>query len=113
MGEPMKVFATVYSVNWAVVDDEKLSRPVDEDLLGGCGRGVVVGSFDQLAGVEAGASADEGDEVGCVHGAPAGLGGLDQLERHGQSGRAGAGSLGDLGAVSDGGEGGLDRVGGA
>ena len=30
-----------------------------------------VGSFDQLACVEVGAGADEGDEVGCVDGAPA------------------------------------------
>jgi hypothetical protein len=70
---------------------------------------VVVGSFDEDAVVEGGAGADEGDEVGCVHGAPAGLGGLDEFECHGQSCGAGAGSLGDLGAVPDGGEGGLDR----
>ena len=30
-----------------------------------------VRSFDELALVEAGAGADEGDQVGCVHGAPA------------------------------------------
>jgi len=68
--------------------DEQLSIPVDEDLLGGClgGRldGVRVGSFDELAGLEAGRGPDQGDEVGCVHGAPAGLRGLDELERHRQ-----------------------------
>jgi hypothetical protein len=52
---------------------EKLSIPVDEDLLGGRGWGVVVGSFDEFACLEACAGADERDEVGCVHGAPAGL----------------------------------------
>jgi hypothetical protein len=35
--------------------------------------GVVVGSFDQFAGFEACAGADECDQVGCVHRAPAGL----------------------------------------
>ena len=44
---------------------------------------MVVGSFDKLAVDELGAGPDECDEVGCVHGAPAGLGGLDQLEGHG------------------------------
>jgi hypothetical protein len=51
--------------------------------------------------------------VGCVHGAPAVLGGEDELERHRQSGGARAGTPGDLRAVPDGGEGRLDRVGGA
>ena len=51
---------------------EQLSRPVDQDLLG-CGvDGLAVGSFDELAGFEAGSGADEGDEVGWVHGAPPG-----------------------------------------
>ncbi len=53
-----------------------------------------VGAFDQFAVLEAGAGADEGDEVGCVHGTPAGLCGLDELERHGQAGRAGTGPFG-------------------
>ena len=57
-----------------------------------------------------GAGADEGDEVGCVDGAPAALGGLDELERHGDADSAGAGSLGDPLAEPDRGEGGLDRV---
>jgi hypothetical protein len=35
---------------------------------------VVVGSFDELAVLEAGAGADERDEVGCVDRAPALLG---------------------------------------
>jgi hypothetical protein len=33
-----------------------------------------LGAFDELASFEAGAGADEGDEVGCVHGPPAGSG---------------------------------------
>ncbi len=53
----------------------------------------------------AGAGADEGDEVGCVDGAPAGLGGLDELERHRDPGGPGAGSLGDPLPQPDGGEG--------
>ena len=64
---------------------EQLSRPVDEDCLGGVGLGVVVGSFDELAGLEAGAGPDERDEVRGVDRAPAVLGGLDELECHGQS----------------------------
>jgi hypothetical protein len=43
---------------------------VDEDLLGGGAWGVFVGSFDEFVVGEAGADADEGDEVGCVHSAP-------------------------------------------
>ena len=53
---------------------------------------LLVGSFDELAGVEDGAGVDEGDQVGCVDGAPAGLGGLNELERHGQPGGLAAGS---------------------
>ena len=64
---------------------EQLSRPVDEDRLGGVGLGVFVGSFDELAGLEAGAGPDERDEVRGVDRTPAVLGGLDELERHGQS----------------------------
>jgi hypothetical protein len=37
---------------------------VDQDLLGGYGRRLVVGSFDELAAFETGSGADEGDEVG-------------------------------------------------
>ena len=43
-------------------------------LLGGGGWGVVVGAFDESAGFEAGACADESDEVRCVDRAPAALG---------------------------------------
>jgi len=55
---------------------------VDEDLLGGFGLGVLLGSFEELAGLEDGTGADESDEVGCVDRAPAVLRGLDELERH-------------------------------
>ena len=41
--------------------------------------GVWLGSFDELAGLEHGAGTDERDEVWRVHGAPAGLGGLDEI----------------------------------
>jgi len=44
---------------------------VDEDLLSGLGLVVVVGSFNEFAGLEAGAGTDERDEVWGVHGAPA------------------------------------------
>jgi len=43
-------------------------------------------SFEQLSLVECRAGADEGDQMGCVYGAPAGLGGVDQLVGHGNSG---------------------------
>uniref|UniRef100_UPI001BDC3051 AAA family ATPase n=1 Tax=Pseudonocardia sp. H11422 TaxID=2835866 RepID=UPI001BDC3051 len=43
--------------------DEQSSRPVDEDLLGGFCLRVLLGSFDELAGLEGGAGADEGDQV--------------------------------------------------
>src|SRR3954470_10084283 len=75
--------------------------------------GQVVVAFDEDAAFEAGSGADEGDQVGCVDGAPAGLGGLDQLERHRDPGGLGPRPLGDLGPVPDGREGGLDRVRGA
>src|SRR6266536_3405072 len=71
------------------------------------------GSFDEAALVEAGAGAHERDELGCVDRAPPSLGGLDEFERHGQAGGLRAGAFGDLGPVTDGGEGRLDRVGGA
>ncbi len=43
------------------IQTEQWSRPVDEDLLGGFGLDVFVGSFDEFAGLEEGAGADEGD----------------------------------------------------
>jgi integrase/recombinase XerD len=58
---------------------------VDEDLLGGFRSRVFVGSFDELAGLEGRAGADERDQVGCVERAPAVLCGLDELERHCQA----------------------------
>ena len=64
--------------------------------------GLAVGSFDELAGLETGAGADERDEVGCVDRPPAVLGGFDELERHRQPGGARTRALGDLGAVPDG-----------
>jgi hypothetical protein len=76
------------------------------DVIGGL-------SLDKLASFEAGADANEGDELGCVDRAPAGLGGFDEFERHREAGGLGAGTLGDLGAMPDRGEGRLDRVGGA
>jgi hypothetical protein len=50
---------------------EQLSRPVDEDRLGGFRFGVLAWSFDEFAVDEGRAGADQGDEVGCVDGAPA------------------------------------------
>ena len=43
---------------------------------------VFLGSFDESAGLEHRAGADEGHEVGCVYRAPARLGGLDEFEGH-------------------------------
>ena len=60
---------------------------------------MIIGSFDEFSGFEDGAGADERDEVWCVDGAPAGLGGLDELERHRQPGCLGTGAAGDLGPV--------------
>jgi len=74
---------TIHSDRGAIqTAKEKSSRPVDEDLLGGGCRGVVVRSFDECAVLEAGAGSDEGDQVRGVDRAPAGLGGLDEFERH-------------------------------
>lgn len=61
--------------------------------LGFVGVGVV-GSLDQEAFLERRSGADEGDEVGGVHGSPAGLGGLDELEGHRHAGCPRAGHLG-------------------
>lgn len=69
------------------------------------------GAFDEVAAFEAGSGADEGDEVGRVHGPSPGLGGLNELEDHRQGCSAGAGATGDRGPQPDGGERGLDRVG--
>ena len=55
----------------------------------------MVGSFDPFAVGEGDAGTDEGDQVGCVDGAPPGLGGFDELERHRDAGGSGAGALGD------------------
>ena len=52
---------------------------MDEDLLGGVGLRGFVGSFDELAGLEAGARPDERDQVRGVDRAPAGLGGSMSL----------------------------------
>jgi hypothetical protein len=57
------------------------SRLVNEDLSGGFGLRVLVGSFDELAVDERGAGADERDEVWGVDRAPAVLGSLDELPR--------------------------------
>jgi hypothetical protein len=43
----------------------------------------LVGSFDELAVGEGRSGSDEGDEMGRVDHAPAGLGGFDELERPG------------------------------
>ena len=53
---------------------EQLSIPVDQDRLGGFGLGLLAGSFDEFAVDEGRSGADQGDEVGCVDGAPAVLG---------------------------------------
>ena len=59
----------------AIVDDVKraelLSRPVDQDRLGGFGLGVLAGPFDQFSVDEGRSGADQGDEMRRVHTAPA------------------------------------------
>ena len=50
---------------------EQLSRPVDEDRLGGFLFGVFARSFDEFAVDEGRPGADQGDEVGCVDRPPA------------------------------------------
>jgi hypothetical protein len=40
------------------------------------------GTLDQMAAFEASPGTDKGDEVGCVHGPPPLLGGLNELEDH-------------------------------
>ena len=76
----------------------------------GAGLLILVGSFDELAVDEGGASADEGDQVRCVDHPSALLSGFDQLERHRDAGGPAAGALGDPGPQPDGREGRLDRV---
>jgi len=53
---------------------ELSSIPVDQDLLGGCGWGVLAGSFDEFAVDEGGSGTDQGDEMRRVDRAPAVLG---------------------------------------
>jgi hypothetical protein len=54
-----------------VTDDEQLSRPVDQDRLGGFGLGLLAGSFNEFAVDEGRSGADQGDEMGRVDRAPA------------------------------------------
>ena len=66
---------------------------MSQDLLIGVSRGLsvtfwFVGTFDELAVLEFRARADQHDQVRGVHGAPAGLGGLNELERFGDAGGA-------------------------
>ena len=76
----VKRFVNIYrllkakSAEWNLDEPELLSRPVDQDLLGGCGWGVLAGSFDEFAVDEGGSGADQGDEVRRVDRAPAVLG---------------------------------------
>jgi hypothetical protein len=72
--------------------------------------GLFFGSFYELAGLELGSGADEGDQVGCVDRSPASLRGLDEFERHRQPSRSRARSLGDLASVPDRGESRLDGI---
>jgi 2-oxoacid dehydrogenases acyltransferase (catalytic domain) len=58
-------------VDGAPATREQLSRPVDEDRLGGVLSGVFARSSGEFAAGEGCPGADEGDEVGCVDGAPA------------------------------------------
>jgi len=61
-------------VGGVIHEYELLSRPVDQDLLGGFGLGILAGSFDEFAVGEGGSGADQGDEMRCVDGAPVILG---------------------------------------
>ncbi len=49
-------------------------------MLRGFGLVLVVEAFDEFAVEEQGTGADQGDQVGCVDRAPAGLGGFDELK---------------------------------
>ena len=55
---------------------------MDEGLLGGFGLRMSGGSFDEFAGLERRAGADERDQVWRVDSSPAILGGFDECERH-------------------------------
>ena len=68
----------------------KIATAVVTELNGGGGRVGLAGfvarlrigvAFEELPALEAGSGADQGDQVGCVHGAPTVLGSLDQRER--------------------------------
>lgn len=61
---------------------------------GSCGGHLGAGNEPTV--FEASSGRDERDETECVHGPPAGLGGLDELEGHGEGGGAGAGAGSDL-----------------
>jgi hypothetical protein len=62
--------------------------------LSGCDGGVVrAGPFDELTVFEAGAGADQGDEMWPVYRPPAGLSGLDEFERHREAGGLDPGPL--------------------
>ena len=77
---------SVTEAGWQLPDDfrmaiyiagfegELLSRPVDQDLLGCFLASLLAGPFDQFSVDEGCSGADQGDEVGRVHTAPAVLG---------------------------------------
>ena len=72
--------------------------------------GLFFGSFYELAGLEPGSGADEGDQVGCVDRSPAGLSGLDELKGHRQPSHSRARPFSDLASMPDRGESRLDRI---
>jgi aminopeptidase N len=88
-GQPANVYAHEYTHQWfGDTVTPRTWRSNSQDLwikdLGCFVLGLVVGSFDEFAVGEGCAGADEGDQVRCVHRAPAGLCRLDQFEGHGQ-----------------------------
>jgi len=50
---------------------EQLSRPVDQDRLGGFGTGLLIGPLDEFAVDDGRSGADQCIEAECVDGAPA------------------------------------------
>jgi hypothetical protein len=94
-GKPNEIWQADHTLLdlWAVTPSGESARPwltlIEDDHSSPVG---------QDAALEPGAGPDERDQVGCVHGAPTGLGGLDELEYHAQRCGPAARTLGDRGA---------------
>ena len=73
-GHSVDVLLRIYAKCVVGQDDRAIVKTCGSRSLGGFGLGFLAGPFDELAVDEGRSGADQGDQVGCVDGAPAVLG---------------------------------------